>query len=103
MAEPPTYQELIATNRQLLAENEQFREENAKLSILVKSTPEAGEETKKIEVILVIKFLSLYLRKRSNWLIFVPVTILIVYNITCNFNCKDANNLSKIAIVAIIY
>lgn len=45
----PTYQELLAINRQLVAENEQLRKENAKLSELVKSIVEVGEETKSVE------------------------------------------------------
>lgn len=49
MNESPTYQELLAANRRLVAENELLRIENAKLSELVKSIVETGEETKREE------------------------------------------------------
>ncbi|MEG2332550.1 MAG: DEAD/DEAH box helicase family protein [Bacteroides sp.] len=50
MNESPTYQELFAANRQLVAENELLREENAKLSSLVKSIAEVGEDSKNVEL-----------------------------------------------------
>lgn len=50
MNESPTYQELLSTNRKLLAENEQLRKENAKLSELVKSIVKTGEDTESVEV-----------------------------------------------------
>lgn len=50
MNESPTYQELLAANRQLVAENKLLREENAKLSRLVKSIAEVGENSKNVEV-----------------------------------------------------
>ena len=51
MNESPTYQELLATNRQLVAENELLRKENAKFSGFVKDLLEVDKETKNIEVI----------------------------------------------------
>lgn len=45
----PTYQELLAANRRLLAENELLRKENAKLSELVKSIVDTTEKTKREE------------------------------------------------------
>lgn len=50
MNESPTYQELLAANRQLVAENELLRGENAKLSRLVKSIAEVGKDSKNVEV-----------------------------------------------------
>lgn len=50
MNELPTYQELLTANRQLLAENELLRKENAKLSELVKSIIKVGEGANDVEV-----------------------------------------------------
>ena len=51
MNESPTYRELLAANRQLVAENELLHKENAKLNGLVKDLLEVDKETKNIEVI----------------------------------------------------
>ena len=51
MNEAPTYRELLAANRQLVAENELLHKENAKLNGLVKDLLEVDKETKNIEVI----------------------------------------------------
>lgn len=50
MNESPTYQELLAANRQLVTENELLRKENAKLSELVKSIVEADKATKSVDI-----------------------------------------------------
>ncbi len=49
MNESPTYKELLAANRRLVAENELLLKENAKLRELVQNFVEAGEETKSVE------------------------------------------------------
>lgn len=46
MTELPIYQELLAANRRLMAENDLLRKENEKLNELLKGLLEVGEGSK---------------------------------------------------------